>query len=247
MEITTDLVTKLLTTVDAGLCSGLGNPEPGEMCIEAAVCYAMGLPHGDEPTCVGSAVRDFKIRLNDSLWSSNSARAKGLRKLAVAQLGSIDIDQQAFSDYVVEQTIRRVIPKLFRELGICPEKADACEKDEDYKAAAAAAANASYAAAVANAAPSHSWSIASYTAANASAAADAAAANAASAAAAAAADADAAGAEFALIDLAEWIRADAAANAATDVYLLLSAEIGLEALIICKSPGCEFLHLCDKI
>src|SRR5690606_13425965 len=83
-EITEGLVTKLLGVVDAGLVDGVGEPEPGKMCVEAAVCYAMGLPHSDKPTCVSPALRALKIRLNDSSWSSNEARAKGLRRLAVA-------------------------------------------------------------------------------------------------------------------------------------------------------------------
>jgi hypothetical protein len=51
IEITESVARKVLKTVDAGLCSGLGNPTPGEMCVEAAVCYALDLPHGDEPSC----------------------------------------------------------------------------------------------------------------------------------------------------------------------------------------------------
>ena len=46
---------RVLEVVDAGLSSGLGNPKPGEMCVEAAVCYALGLPHGDSQ----SALRRF--------------------------------------------------------------------------------------------------------------------------------------------------------------------------------------------
>ena len=53
LVLTKDRARKVLKTVDAGLCSGKGVPEPGKMCIEAAVCYAFGLPHGDEPPCVG--------------------------------------------------------------------------------------------------------------------------------------------------------------------------------------------------
>ncbi len=75
MTINKELAEKVLSTVDAGLCSGVGVPEPGKMCIEAAVNFAMGLPHGDEPHCVGKAVRRFKIELNDANWSSNEARA----------------------------------------------------------------------------------------------------------------------------------------------------------------------------
>jgi hypothetical protein len=88
IEITEEIAAKVLTIVDAGLTSGLGKPKPGEMCIEAAVCYVLGQPHSDKPACVSKALRAFKIRLNDSDWSNRHARAIGLRRLALAQLGS---------------------------------------------------------------------------------------------------------------------------------------------------------------
>ena len=97
-EITSAVVTKLLAVVDAGLVNGVGKPIPGQMCVEAAVCYALGLPHGDDPRCVAPALRSLKIRLNDSRWSSNEVRAKGLRRLAVIQLGSKDhLDAEEFA------------------------------------------------------------------------------------------------------------------------------------------------------
>ena len=80
------LVRKLLGVVDAGLTSGRGRRKPGEMCVEAAVCFALGQPHGDQPTCVGPAVRAYKIGLNDAAWSSPAARAKGMRLLV--EMGS---------------------------------------------------------------------------------------------------------------------------------------------------------------
>lgn len=51
MEITLNrkIAKKVLEIVDKGLVNGLGVREPGKMCIEAAVCYALGLPHGDNP------------------------------------------------------------------------------------------------------------------------------------------------------------------------------------------------------
>lgn len=112
-EINEALARKVLDTVNAGLVSGLGAPVPGKMCVEAAVC-AMGLPHSDKPTCVGSAVRAFKIRLNDAKWSSVAKRTEGLRKLAIAQLGSEEIDQTKFVRIVAEQTIRQIIPRALR-------------------------------------------------------------------------------------------------------------------------------------
>src|SRR5690242_21920248 len=89
-RVTKATARKVLEVVDQGLCGGLGKPIPGMMCVEAAVCFAMGLPHGDNPPCVHPVVRSFKIALNDKNWGSNAARAKGMRKLAVAQLGSAD-------------------------------------------------------------------------------------------------------------------------------------------------------------
>src|SRR5271166_1406721 len=90
-QITEVIARKVLDTVDAGLVGGVGNPVPGQMCVEAAVCYALGLPHGDNPKCVAPALRALKIRLNDSNWSSPASRAAGMRRLAVAQLGSYGV------------------------------------------------------------------------------------------------------------------------------------------------------------
>lgn len=87
-------VKKVLEVVDVGLEGGLGIPEPGKMCVEAAVCYAFGWDHGDTPKCVNRLLRTVKIDLNDrGKWiewfgDEPAARAKGLRKLAVAQLGT---------------------------------------------------------------------------------------------------------------------------------------------------------------
>ena len=51
---------KLLKIVNAGLTFGLGEPILGQMCVEAAVCFALGQEHGDQPECVSSAVRSLK-------------------------------------------------------------------------------------------------------------------------------------------------------------------------------------------
>lgn len=85
-EITEPLVRKLLATIDAGLVQGLGAPEPGKMCVEAAISYALGEPHSDGPSCVEPNVRGSKIALNDLGWSSPVARAQGLRRVATRAL-----------------------------------------------------------------------------------------------------------------------------------------------------------------
>lgn len=91
VPITQELVRRVLKVVDVGLIEGLGSPVPGYLCVEAAVNLAMGLPHSDSPPCVAPVVRAFKIRLNDCPnWGDAKTRARGLRRLAVAQLGSAD-------------------------------------------------------------------------------------------------------------------------------------------------------------
>lgn len=115
MEITREIAIKVRDTVDAGLVKGVGVQVPGQMCVEAAVCYAMGLPHSDEPPCVAPAIRQLKIQLNDSSWSSDKVRGAGMRRLALAQLGSAGVvDEVDFVRRVVEMTIRRFIPIALR-------------------------------------------------------------------------------------------------------------------------------------
>jgi hypothetical protein len=229
IEITRDIAARVLETVDAGLVSGLGDPIPGKMCVEAAVCYALGLPHGDDPGCVAEPLRRLKIRLNDARWSSDQARAKGLRRLALAQLGSAGVlDHKEFRRRVVEMTIRRAVPVALRAAARLNKKSsdeleDAavrCERDGDRaaaqnaqkvanKARAADADAAAYAAAAADAAAAaYAAADDAYAAYAAYAAADDAAAAAAYAAAAAADAAAAASAAAAAAD------ADAAAYAA---------------------------------
>lgn len=114
MEITREQASKVLAVVDQGLTRGLGIPVPGLMCVEAAVCYALGLPHSDDSGCEGAAARRFKIGLNDAAWSSKASRTAGLRKLAIAQLGSDIIDQSAFALGLSAAVVRQIVPPALR-------------------------------------------------------------------------------------------------------------------------------------
>jgi hypothetical protein len=214
-----------------GLSHGLGE-RGGQVCIEAAICQVMGFDHGDDPGCVAPTVRIFKIRLNDSRWSSPTARAKGLRDLGLAQLGSLGtIDEGEFVKRLAERTIRVFIPMLFRDL--FPDNkelmaaAERCEKEGTREAAREAqkAAASKYAAADA------AYDAAAYDAAAYAAAADAydAAAYAAYAAAAAADAAAAAAAAY-------------AAAPKGDKYLELSAKLALDILRELQSPGVQLLQ-----
>ena len=155
MEPTKELAQKVLDTVDAGLVCGLGKPIPGQMCVEAAVNYAMGLPHDDKPACVSPAVRALKIALNDENWTTSAARAKGLRRLAIAQLGSAGVvDDIEFVKQLSELVIRKQVPIALRAAAsthpeekhkLALEKAAVeCETAADYAAASAAAAASVY-------------------------------------------------------------------------------------------------------
>lgn len=135
MNITETIARKVLETVDAGLVKGVGDPVPGKMCVEAAVCYALGLPHGDNPECVSASLRELKIRLNDSPWSSNQARANGLRRLAVAQLGSAGfLNETEFVQRLSDYAIRVSAPKALRA-------AASIQKNPAHEAALLSAAN----------------------------------------------------------------------------------------------------------
>ena len=241
-KITKRIARKVLETVDAGLVSGLGSPEPGKMCVEAAVCYALGLPHGDNPTCVSPALRALKIALNDAAWSSDKARTKGMRKLALLQLGSAGfLDDVDFSRRVAEMTIKKILPPLFNDLAkLIPSHAPEllaagkrCKAEGTEAAAYAAAEAAAYAANAANAAYA-----AARAAANAANAANA-AANAANAANAARAAANAA---YAAANAA-YAAANAAAYAASDKILRLFAKEVEKILIAMKVPGVKWLEL----
>lgn len=148
VEINRDVARKVIETVDAGLCAGIGSPAPGQMCVEAAVCYALGLPHGDDPQCVAPSLRTLKITLNDTAWSSPAARAKGMRKLALLQLGTRDLfDEKLFLEQVVEMTARKVVPRALRLAAEAfPSHGEALEAAAADAADAAKAAVAAYAA-----------------------------------------------------------------------------------------------------
>ena len=128
MKITKTICKKVLKVVDAGLCSGKGKPVPGEMCVEEAVTFALGEEFSDEPSCVSPVLRSFKIALNDKYWSSKKARAEGLRRIAIAQLGTKDtLDEKEFVKRLAEMTIRKTVPEAIRlvaEKAAEPHKTD---------------------------------------------------------------------------------------------------------------------------
>jgi aminopeptidase N len=251
-EITEEIARKVLTIVDAGLVHGVGNPIPGQMCVEAAVCYALGLPHGDDPQCVAESLRVLKIRLNDSSWSSNLARAKGLRRLAVAQLGSAGILNEAeFTRLIIDNALGSTVPRALRiaasvqrdpkHKAALIEAASRCERERSRKAASDALATAS----AANAAAACAAAACAACAADADANAAAAYAAAACANANANANADAAANAAAYAANAANAAANAHADAARDQSLATYAEEVVQILVEMRAPGCQWLTLTE--
>lgn len=227
MTVTKEIAQKVLETVQAGLVQGLGKPIPGQMCVEAAVCYAYGLPHSDNPPCVGPDVRGFKIVLNDCpRWGSSAARAKGMLRLAIAQLGSVEIDQDKFKAIVARETIKQIVPIAFENAArYIPKHADKLRNagkrcaDEGTSQVALDAMRV----------------IDQITAED---------------------DVERGHALYLALVVAETLSTRTCAahaavyttrNSSDPIQVLtLSAEIAVQALIELKSPGCQFLYLCDQ-
>jgi hypothetical protein len=250
LEITETIARKVLSVVDRGLSSGLGNRRPGEMCVEAAVCYALDLPHGDDPACVSRALRSLKIRLNDSSWSSKKARAAGLRRLAVAQLGSRDhLDDKEFGRRVAKLAIHKSVPIALRAAASINKNA----KDAQALRDAASRCEAEGTRGAALAARKVAQGARKSADADAAAYAYASAAAAAYADAYASADADAAAYAYASADAAAAAYADAYAagaadaGAARDKSLADFAEGVVQILIEMKAPGCRWLALTEQV
>ena len=109
---------RLTELVAHGLCVGTGTGKPGNLCSEQAVALAAGEPLSDKPACVAAEDRVFAVRLNDALWPSKMDRAHGMLPLLLAQLGTAGTDRTRWVRYLVEGTIRRVLPYALRRAAI---------------------------------------------------------------------------------------------------------------------------------
>ena len=132
------IIPKFDAILSRGLCSGVGDRD-GQMCIEAAICAALDLPHGDNPSCVEPAIRSYKIALNDKTWTSPKARAKGLRNLGIAQIGSNGVvDGHEFTKRLAKRTIQVLLPEMVRSIPRLAKQAQlakVCEREGTFEAA----------------------------------------------------------------------------------------------------------------
>jgi hypothetical protein len=243
MQITVEDARKVLALVDAGLVAGIGKPIPGQMRIEQVACSVLGLLNDDDPQCASRALRLLEIRLGECGWSSHKARGKGLRRLALAQLGSAGpgLDDSEFSKRTATLAITKFVPLALRAAASIHTHAghkqamlDAANKCETEGAEAPARARkvANSASCYAGDAAGDAANAAAYAAAYAAYAAYTANPTAAAAAAAAAADAYA-------------YAANAARAHARDQVLEDFAEGVVQILIEMGAPGCQWLSLTE--
>ena len=96
-------VARLDSLLRRGLGSGIREvAQRRPWCLEQAVAVATGESKRghdvtDTPDCVAPTLSPFGAGLNDMLWSSNQARARGLRRLGIAQLGSAGLENPVWT------------------------------------------------------------------------------------------------------------------------------------------------------
>jgi hypothetical protein len=64
---------------------------------------------------VSPEVRSFIKTLSNQCWGSDTGRIKGMRRIAIAQLGTAGtLDEQQFAENLSKLAITKLIPKVFR-------------------------------------------------------------------------------------------------------------------------------------
>lgn len=111
-----ELRARLTEIIQEGLVSGMGNPVPGELCVEAAICLALGEEHNDFPSCVAAIDRNVAIKLNDLPWPSKQERAKALLPIALAQLDTFSRPRDVWERDVQDGIVRRLLPFILQTM-----------------------------------------------------------------------------------------------------------------------------------
>jgi hypothetical protein len=112
LRVNKKIAQKVVKLMQYGIPIGTGTPEKGKMCIEHIISYVYGIPNNFHPKCVGKKVNQSKIDLNDCNWSSNKVRAEGMAKIGIAQLGSVNIDQDEYEKELQIELNKIILPFL---------------------------------------------------------------------------------------------------------------------------------------
>jgi hypothetical protein len=128
---------RLEAIIRKGLVQGIGDPTPGHCCVMAAINLSLGNPHGDEAPCVHPTDRALLIEMNDLFRGSHLERAELMLPIALRSLDTAGKDRSVWVKHVEEQTVRRILPKVLRKVGLS-EEADRCEIEGSKESARAA-------------------------------------------------------------------------------------------------------------
>ena len=208
IKLTKQIALKVLESINGALRMGAGNGEGQDVCVMQAIARAVGLPASDDHVeeCVGTAVSAFNRRLNDCSWSSDTARAEGMKALGVASIGSNQLNQMEFGKLMFVRGTQRLLPFVFREIAKIKsgdyktkleKHAEICEKVTNFEEAKKACKDAS--------ASAHAHAYA-----------------------------------YAYASASAFFK-----KSLGDDFLTRTADMGLQCLIELKSPGCEWLDLCE--
>jgi hypothetical protein len=124
-EITEELARKVLAIIDKELSEPLFQPRIAFVSVEGPLCDVLSRPRpspsSDGLGWASPALRILTGCLHECRWTSSKARAEGLRRLALAQLGSHALDDREFARRVAEMTIRTVLPRALRAVAAALE------------------------------------------------------------------------------------------------------------------------------
>lgn len=111
-------VKQLLYQIDGGLTHGMGGGGRSNMCVQHAVNHVMGRGRSDDVTwCALNEINSFGIHLNDCRWTSKRARADGLRRLAVAELGSNKVNKAELAQSIRRKYVNHMLPQQLEIVG----------------------------------------------------------------------------------------------------------------------------------
>jgi hypothetical protein len=107
------VVDRVWELVGYGLPAGLGSRGHGTMCVQACVNAALDSDHHDRPICVSEQMTHFGIALNDRYgWLDEKDRGDGLRRWAIAQLGTSELPEEDFAELVALELCRTEFPRM---------------------------------------------------------------------------------------------------------------------------------------
>lgn len=116
-EISKEVVLLIIADLERQLASSAENSVAGRMIVQQAVCAAFAERYLETPSTVAPMLSAVTIGLNNATWSSDFECGKGMRRLAIAQLGTAkDFDSNRFLYCLAGVLVRKWLPRLLRHM-----------------------------------------------------------------------------------------------------------------------------------